>query len=132
MREVKLPSGATLKVAPSPFSVSKALYQAMLREMRTVFFPSSDDVREAFKEFFCIGFASVEIEKCLWKCFERCTYNSGSGDLKITEDSFEPVSCRDDYIKVCLEVAQDNVAPFIKSLYAELPLTTRKTSDIPK
>ncbi len=115
----KLPSGATLKIQPASFAVSKALYQALLRELKSVQVNTTVEVGNFFKDLFCVGFASADIEACLWECFKRCTYNSGKGDLKIDEQTFEPVACRDDYMKVCVEVAKENVLPFGKSLYAE-------------
>jgi hypothetical protein len=115
---VKCPSGATLKITPSPFAVSKALYQALLKELRTVRFDFTDQV-ELYKQLFCVGFSSPEIERCLWECFKRCTYNSDAGDLKITEDTFEPEKAREDYMTVCTEVAKVNIVPFAKNLFAE-------------
>lgn len=119
MREVKLPSGAVLKITPSPFKEAKALYQALLKEARGIEFSSKTELAALYKDIFCIGFASDEIERHLWECFKRCTYNDGKGDLKIDESTFEPMSARDDYMTVCIEVAKENVLPFVKSLYAE-------------
>lgn len=116
MREVQLPSGATLKITPAEFPVAKALYQAVLREVRGI---NGADMKDILKEVFCAGFSSPQIEACLWDCFKRCLYNSGGGDLKITPDTFEPVERRGDYMKVCTEVAKENITPFVKSLYAE-------------
>lgn len=115
MRDVKLPSGATLKVTASPFADSKALYQAVLREIRNVPVSSKMEMSSLYKDLFCIGFSSPEIEACLWKCFARCLYSG----QKITEDTFEPIESRDDYMMVCTEVAKENIGPFGKSLYAE-------------
>ncbi len=119
MREVKLPSGAVLKITPSPFADAKALYQALLREARGLEFSPKMEIQTLYKDLFCIGFSSPEIEASLWKCFERCIYNSGKGDLKIDKDTFEPITAREDYMSVCVEVAKENVLPFAKSLYAE-------------
>lgn len=119
MKEVKLPSGAVLKITPSPFAVSKALYQAVLREAKGISVSAKTELGNVFKDLFCTGFSSPEIEVCLWKCFERCTYNSGNGDIKIDENTFEPVNAREDYTPVCMEVARENILPFGKSLYAE-------------
>lgn len=116
MREVELPSGATLKITCAEFVVSKALYQAVIKELRGV---KGEKVEDLLKEVFCAGFSSPEIEACLWECFKRCMYNSGAGNLQITTDTFEPVERRDDYMKVCVEVAKENILPFVKSLYAE-------------
>lgn len=119
MKEIKLPSGATLKITPSPFADAKALYQALLREVRQVGINSQTEMGEIFKNLFCMGFSSPEVEAKLLVCFKRCVYNSGKGDLKIDESTFEPIEARDDYMKVCMEVTRENVLPFVKSLYAE-------------
>lgn len=119
MKEVKLPSGAILKITPSPFKEAKALYQAILKEAKGISISAGTDMAALYKDLFCAAFSSPEIEKCLWDCFKRCTYNAGNGDLRIAEDTFEPVAARDDYMSVCIEVAKENVIPFGKSLYAE-------------
>lgn len=132
MREVKLPSGAVLKVAASPFAVSKALYQALLKELRAVPVSSKTDMASLYKDLFCVGFSSPAIEACLWECFKRCTYDCGKGELKIDEQTFEPVKNRDDYMRVCAEVAQENILPFAKSLYAEYQRALVMTEGDPK
>lgn len=119
MREVKLPSGAILKVNPGTFAQSKALYQAILEEGKGVLISNKTDMASVYKDLFCIGFSSQKIEACLWVCFSHCIYSSGKGDLKIDQDTFEPVTARDDYLTVCMEVAKENIHPFVKSLYAE-------------
>lgn len=119
MKEVVLPSGALLKITPSPFAVAKALYQALLEELRQVNVSVSTDMASVWKDLFCIGFSSRKVENCLLECFKRCTYNGGAGDLKIDGETFEPVERRQDYLSVCVEVAKENVGPFAKSLYAE-------------
>ncbi len=114
MREVTLPSGATLKIQVSPFTDSKALYQALLTELKAVHISAAVDMAALYKDLFCTGFSSPLIERCLWKCFERCTVEG----LKIDKDTFEAIERRDDYMTVCLEVTKDNVGPFAKSLFA--------------
>lgn len=128
MREVKLPSGAVLKIQVSSFAVSKALYQALLKEIRTI--PVSKDMNypDIYKELFCTGFASPVIEACLWECFKRCTYD---GDAKIDEHTFEAEASRQDYMSVCIEVAKDNIAPFVKSLFAGYQQFIAMTANIP-
>lgn len=119
MEEVKLPSGAVLKIQIAPFSDAKALYQAVLEEMRSVEITSKTDMASVFKDLACIGFSSRRIEAALEKCFERCLIDQGKGVLKIDKNTFEPVERRDDYLVVCLAVAKANIGPFVKSLYAE-------------
>lgn len=129
-RRVELPSGNVLQVGVSPFSVSKALYQAVLREMRGVKISSDDPVPLILKDLLCAGLSSPEIEKCLWECLKKCTYNSGKGDFKVEESAFEPVECRGDYHQVCMEVAQDNIGPFVKSLCAEFFRSSQTIANI--
>jgi len=113
--EHKLPSGAKLKIQIAPFADAKNLYQAILREAYGVQFSMKAEMTSLLKDLFCVGFASQHIEACLWECFKRCTIDG----LKIDKDTFEPVDRRDDYMKVCIEVAKANILPFVKSLYAE-------------
>ncbi len=118
-KEVKLPSGATLKITIAKFEDARALYQAILDEGKSILIGAKTEMAEVYKNLFCIGFSSKKIEACLWECFKKCTYNSGAGDLKIDESTFEPVSARNDYLSVCMEVAKENINPFVKSLSVE-------------
>lgn len=115
MSEIKLPSGAVLRTSPAPFADSKALYQAFLKEAKGISFTKNSEVSALLKDVLCIGFSSPQIEEALWKCMGRCTYN----ELKIDQDTFENVKNREDYMKVCIEVAKENISPFMKSLYAD-------------
>lgn len=119
MKEIKLPSGAILKITLSPFSESKALYQAILEELKQLEL-TKDSVENFLKNFACVAFSSKKIEQCLEVCFKRCTYDCGKGELKIDKDTFEPLENRGDYIDVCVAVVEENVAVFMKSLYAKL------------
>ena len=119
MKEIKLPSGAVLKIQLAPFSDAKALYQAVLEEIKLIEISSKEDLTSVFKNLACVGFSSKKIEQCLEVCFKKCLYNSGKGDLKIDKDTFEPIENRGDYLFVCVEVAKENILPFMKSLYAQ-------------
>lgn len=132
MKEIKLPSGAVLKISPSPFATAKALYQSFLREVRGLKINSKMEMSEIYKDLFCIGFSSPEVEKALWECMARCTYNGGRGDLKIDADTFEPIAAREDYLQVCTEVAKENLMPFTKDLYAEFRRLLAILEDVPQ
>lgn len=115
-KKVDLPSGAKLAITVSPFAISRALYQAVAEEMKGLKLdPKAEVDVNLKKDLFCTLIASKKIETTLEECFKRCTYN----DRKIDGDTFEPVEARDDYFTVCVEVAQENIKPFMKSLYAE-------------
>lgn len=119
MKEIKCPSGAILKISHTPFATSKALYQAVLEEIKDVKLQTNKEMGDIVKDIFCIGFSSKKIEAALNECMKRCTYNDGRGDLKIDDSTFEPVKNREDYSIVCVEIIQDNCLPFTKGLYAE-------------
>lgn len=113
---VKLPSGAELRITLAPFADSKALYQAVLEELRNLKIDPKEDIdANLFKDIFCMGFSSKKIDQALNKCFQRVTYNN----LKISDETWEPLQAREDYWSACLEVAKENILPFAKSLYAE-------------
>lgn len=121
MKDVKLSGGAILGLGVVPFAKSKALWQAMLREIKDIHLISKTEMANVYKDLFCASLSSSEVETALWACFEHCTYNSGkSGALKIDQDTFEPVEAREDYLTVCFEVAKECIFPFVKSHYAKL------------
>lgn len=128
---VKLPSGASLRIMVSPFPQAKALYQAILKELKLLEFNSKSELAALYKDLFCVGFSSPEVEAALWECFKRCTYNSGKGEFRLDENTFEPEEARDDYMMVCMEVAKANVLPFVKSLYAEYQRIIAMTESTP-
>ena len=113
---ISLPSGKELVVNPAPFAQSKDLLQAILAEMHMIHIGKTQNGMEFMKEVLCRGFASASIEKALWACFPRCLYDG----RKIDKDSFEKSDCRGDYVQVCIEVAKENVLPFMNGLYAQL------------
>lgn len=117
MHEITLPSGAVLKISKTPFAISKALYQAVLEELRTVKMNADDNVTNLIKELGWIGFASKKVEAALQECFKYCIYNNGAGDLKIDKDTFESDKARVDYSQVCVEVIEENIGPFTKGLF---------------
>lgn len=119
MKEVKLPSGAVLKISTIPWADAKALYKAVVKELRGIELRADMDMANVYKDVFCAGFASSEVEARLEDCFKRCIYNAGNGDFKIDEKTFEPEKARQDYILVCIEVMKEVLGPFVKSLSAE-------------
>lgn len=113
---LQLPSGAELEIQLAPFADAKALYQAVLEELKSIQVRDETEIDLGLvKDLFCVGFSSKKVEAALEKCFKKCLYNK----LPITADTWEPAEARGDYLKVCVEVAKENIAPFVKSLSAE-------------
>ena len=116
MKTVTLPTGAKLVITPCPFGDARALFQVAARELKGLKLdPKAEVDVNFFKDLFCAGLSSKEFEEALKKCFERCTYNG----IKISDDVFEKVEAREDYLTVCLEVAKETLLPFTKSLSAQ-------------
>lgn len=120
LREVHLPSGAMLKVQPAKFTDARALLAAVTAEFRSFAIASETQIAAVWKELACIGFSSASVEKALWSCMQGCLYLPAGSEvpLKLAADIFEAVERRDDYISVCMEVAKENIGPFMKSLFA--------------
>lgn len=113
MKEIVLPSGAILKITLSSFAVSRELYKVFLDEIKSIKLEGGLEIDfNLFKDIACEVLSSTKIEKALWECMKKATYN----DMKITEDIFEPEDARGDYLQVILEVGKANIMPFMKNL----------------
>lgn len=116
MKEIKLPSGATLKITLSSFSVAKALLQAVTEEAKGMTISGETEIDfNLMKDLLCTALSSKKIEACIWECCKKATYNG----IKISEETFEDEDARQDYFTVMLEVSKENLLPFMKSLSAQ-------------
>ena len=116
MKEVKLPSGAILKIGLAPFRDGRELYQAVLNEAKGIDIDANQEIdSNFFKNIACYLFASKDIEDKLSKCFEKCLYDG----QRITEETFEPEDARQDYFEVMILVAKENILPFGKALLSD-------------
>lgn len=126
-REVPLASGAVLHLQEAPFSEAKALYQAVLDELKPVRLNSHESNFDFFKDVACYAFSSPKIERALDKCLERCRYN----EFKIDKNTFEGSGPRKDYVEVCILVAKENLEPFFQSLFAGWKQFSDLTEKVP-
>lgn len=118
----ELKSGATLRGSLAEFKKGRALYQAVAKAAKEIEVKASDDLNvNLIKSFFLEFLSNKEVEACIWDCMGKMLYN----DSKITEETFEPIEARQDYIEVMKEVAMFNAAPFTKNLFAELGNLTK-------
>jgi hypothetical protein len=120
MQEVELPSGAILKIGDIPLKAANDLKKAVMKELKSIPLESTKQLIDLYKDYICSLFSSDEIEKCLWVCMKRCLLNTGSGDFKIEETTFEPSELRTDFTKVQFEVAIAVLKPFGPALLAVL------------
>lgn len=121
MKEVTLPTGAVLKIQLAPFAEAKALYKAVLRELKELKLEFSGDSKRQLESYIMEGFcgllSSDEVEASVHQCMGRCLYN-GQRIAKVDE-TFESAEAREDYSKAIIEVAKENLTPFSKALFAE-------------
>jgi hypothetical protein len=125
--EKTLPSGTVLKIQLASFANAKALFQAVCEELQTLDVAAETELDiNLLKNLFCLGLSSKKIEIAMGKCLEKVLYDN----VRITEATFEPESARQDYVPTLLEVAQVNLAPFLKNLLPRLSqLSTSLVSD---
>lgn len=119
-------SGAEVKIAAADIEDSWALFQAFLKIGLTVPVKSGDELPNTLKDIFCASLASKELHGLLMVCANKCTYNG----LKIEQSMFQSVKAREDYLEVLYLVAEANLKPFTKSLYARFKDILSKIENI--
>ncbi|AFC22577.1 hypothetical protein phi1422_0057 [Bdellovibrio phage phi1422] len=109
----RLQSGAELKIGPASFRESKTLFDNVLKVVGKENWNPEHEVDINFiKGIVSQALSSEDVERALWPCLARSTYNGH----KITEDLFEDVKLREDFLEICYEVGKENVLPFTKNL----------------
>lgn len=122
---ITLPSGRSLVVNVAPFSIGKNLFKTLARELLAVRLDlditkikSVGDLDvNVLKDALLQVIASDSIEACFFACAEKCLIEG----QKITKDSFEHETARQDYLPVAWEVMKANLTPFFKGLASALP-----------
>lgn len=126
-KDFDLPSGSKLKVTPGSFEEGKELLRVVMEEAKGLHLQMDREVDfNLLKDIFCVGFSSKKIDAALAPCLKRCLYDG----TKIDKDTFEPIDKRQDYLEVLFNVAQENIAPFTKSLYAKFAATLEKLAKV--
>jgi hypothetical protein len=116
-RTHELPSGAKLHITTATFERALELFKAYSEEMKLLKINEEMSMGVMEKNIFCTIIDSKRIEKALTACMETVTYNGG----KVSLDTFKEPDSWGDYVDVCLEVAKDNINPFMKNLSARFP-----------
>ncbi len=125
--KIDLPSGAKLEIYPADFLVAKKAYQVVAQELEGLKLdPQAEVDVNLLKDVMIRSVASEAIDAQIWECMKKCTYNG----LKITKDTFQPMSAREDYLPALYEVAVVNISPFLKSLFAKFAATYQSLEGI--
>lgn len=145
MREFTTKSGANVVIFFAGFKQASSLKNAVSRELlkinidlgklnkETIGSLLESDVTPEFlnscKNVLLILDSSETVEKALFDCLIRCTYNGE----KITRDTFEDFEAVSDYYEIAFNCLKDNLFPFFKNQISLLGILKKaKNSDIQK
>lgn len=134
MREVKLESGATLKIYPSTFGDARKLFKVMVAEAQKLEVLSLTP-EQMLESLWKNTLASDAVEQAVQACLVSCVYfRPGQKELKVDEDTFRDQATWSDFLPVCYEVVKENVLPFMKGLSVGFGkmLAEAPKSDTPK
>lgn len=120
--EVVLSSGGKLAITRAPFPDSMALHKALLRSGSGL--PAGVELMQmdvsALRDVLINAATSDEVERALFKCFERCTYESVRITPQIFDDPKIGTQAREDYYEAASEVVKVNCGPFVKRIVTRL------------
>lgn len=131
--KIKTQNGVDLVIEPADFISAMKLKNAVLKAVKE----SGVDVSkidlekinaaslQPIIEVVLSADTSEDVEKAIFKCLERCTYNGE----RIIRETFEPVEAREDYYEIVIACLKENLAPFFKNLISKLKSLTPKVSD---
>lgn len=119
MTDHVLPNGHILRIVPATFSEAKALLQEVTKSLNGVDLEIGGSNLYFAKELLCAALSSPSIEEAVMRCVARCQINDGQGFKAYKQGYFEDVGNRENFITLCYEVANANLSPFMKSLFAE-------------
>ncbi len=111
-KSIVLKSGAKLYMTLAPFQDGHNLFKAVTRELIGTSLQGEVNLALTMKLL-----SSEEVEKVLWPCMMRATYNG----QKLSPDLFEPGDVRKDFLLVVKEVLDFNLIPFFPSLDSLFP-----------
>lgn len=137
MQEFKLKSGNVLKVNVAPFIDSIKLVNVVARafSQRGLNFKIDRETELSFQglfsknpDAFIKGLMDIVFEEfvmeLVFKCAERCIYIQNGVSVKITQDTFESESARNDFYEIMYNIAYENIKPFFKNLLTVLSQTS--------
>lgn len=103
-----LASGAEIEISSGSFKEGHELFKAVLKEIGDMDFGKEMDTRLTIRLI-----SSDVIEKLLWPCMARGSYNK----VKINPELFDKYEeARSDYLEIASEVLGLNLRPFLQSL----------------
>lgn len=117
--EFKTKSGASIVVNVAPFEDALLLQNLVgnpAMSIRTDVGPEFDIDNTAAAHFMAVVASRADVQAQVMKCLARCSYNG----LAINSKTFEAEAAREDYFEIAVACIQENLSPFVKSLFLQL------------
>lgn len=137
MKDIQLKSGNILRFGNAPFIDSIRLVNVVARafSQRGLEVKIDRDTEISFSglfgknpDAFVKGLVDVVFEEFVMnlvlKCAEKCLYVVNGVTQKITLDTFENESAREDFFEIMITIAKENIDPFFKNLLTALSRTS--------
>lgn len=129
-----LGSGAKLHITTSPFTDANALRKALLKTAKGLPLaadPMAMDI-SILKDIFIEAASSDDVERCLFKCMERTSYQ----DVKVTASLFDDPKlgdqARTDMLEIYWKVIEVNCSPFFVKAFSALKARLASGAATPK
>ncbi len=127
MQGFTLSTGAKLEVTESSFAEAYALEKALISSVKETNLSGLQVKKDVFDMDVDVLLKSVlvmatspEVERCLFKCFERATYDGVKISRGLFDDPKIGLQIREDFHEICLKVAEVNCLPFLKRIFSVL------------
>jgi hypothetical protein len=120
--DFKLASGASLTVSQAPFVDAMALQKALLASVKGL--PLSADIMKmdvsVLKDGVIAAATSPEVEKALFQCAARATYDNIVVSSDLFDDPKIGTQARKDFYDIAWKIIEVNCGPFFKTTFSRL------------
>lgn len=137
MKDITLKSGNKLRLGVASFIDSIKLVNVVARafSQRGLNFKIDRETELSFQglfsknpDAFIKGLMDVVFEEfvmdLVFKCAEKCVYIQNGVSMKITQETFEDETARNDFYEIMYHIAYENIKPFFKNLLTVLSQTS--------
>lgn len=110
-------NNATVKIHIASFQEAMALKNAIQKAFTEsgIKIKAEDNLEDILYLIMSLD-SNEQVNKEIFKCLARCTYNN----QRIVMDVFEDEKAREDYYEIVFACLEVNLKPFIKALFSKL------------
>ena len=139
MQGFTLVSGAKLEETESSFNDAYALEKSLISAIKETNLSGFQVKKDIFDmdidvllKAILVMATSPQVEQCLFKCFERATYNGLRINRGLFDDPKIGLQIREDFHEICLKVAEVNCRPFLQRIFSVLKVFLQTLNGILK